>query len=294
MEEARITGRRVGGFTIGPRVADGGMGSVYQASRPDSSDLFAIKIMLTEHDGNDEYRQRFIRETKLMQTLKHPNITPVFAAGEEQDMLYFVMPLVRGPSVFDLLRRRRFSPLTAWQIFSPVAQALDYAHHRGVIHRDIKPSNILIETQDGKAHHVYLVDFGLSKIDGLKTLTKSGVSMGTPHYMAPEQVQAKPLSPQSDIYSLGVVLFELLLGQLPFQASNPYKIALKHLRDAPPLPRTLHADFPLVLEQVLMQALAKEPLQRFASAEVFRMAYANAVQALDKQARQREYWPPTK
>ncbi len=294
MAEVNLAGRQVGGFTIGPRVAEGGMGSVYQATRADSQDMFAIKIMMIDHDGDDEYRQRFIREAQLMQTLKHPNITPVFATGEEHDMLYFVMPFVRGPSVFTLLGRRHFSPLTAWQILSPVAQALDYAHKRGVIHRDIKPSNILVETNERTGNHVYLVDFGLSKIEGQKTLTKSGVSMGTPHYMAPEQVQAKQLSPQSDIYSLGVVLYELLLGQLPFNASNPYQIALKHVREVPPPPHTLHANFPLVLEQILLQALAKEPLQRFKTAEDFRMAYANAVQKLAPQERQGQYWPATK
>src|SRR5579859_4890146 len=189
-----LLGQQIGAFWIDQHLAEGGMGSVYLCHRVGSQEALAIKIMLPEHTEDGEYRERFEREAKTMQALRHPHIMPVQAWGEENGMLYLVMPLVRGPSVFDLLGRRRFSPLTAWQIINPVAQALDYAHERGVIHRDIKPSNMLVEARKDTGNHLYLVDFGLSKVAGMKTLTRTGVSLGTPHYMSPEQVQAQRLT----------------------------------------------------------------------------------------------------
>ncbi len=289
-----LVGGQIGGYVVGQHLAEGGMGSVYICYRPGSKDTLAMKIMLPEHTEDDEYRERFQREAKLMQSLSHPHIMPVHAWGEEKGMLYLVMPLVRGPSVFDLLGRRRFSPLTAWQIINPVAQALDYAHERGVIHRDIKPSNMLVEARKDTGNHLYLVDFGLSKVAGMKTLTRTGVSLGTPHYMSPEQVQAQRLTPQTDLYSLGVVLYELLLGRLPFTGNKSYDIAFKHVREPIPSPRTLRPDFPEALEPVLLRALAKNPQDRFITAEEFRMEYAKAVQAIDPDARKIEYWVTSK
>jgi serine/threonine-protein kinase len=250
----------------------------------------AIKVILAQYAEDPELRERFVRETKVMQSLQHPHIMPVYASGEEHGTLYFVMPFVRGPSVFELLERRRFSPLMAWQILSPAAQALDYAHKLGVIHRDIKPGNLLVQAGTGKSNHVYLVDFGLSKIAGVETLNRNEFTLGTPYYMAPEQIMAKLPSPQTDIYSLGILLYELLLGCLPFVAKEPSDIAFQHVHDAPPPPHELHPDFPKPLEDVLLRALAKKPAQRYQSAGEFRMAYARAVEAMDPAARRIEYW----
>ena len=285
-----LTGSEIGGLVVGPLLAEGGMGSVYQAFRPGSKELLALKVMLPEYAEDQELRERFIRETRVMQTLQHEHIMPVYDAGEENGILYLVMPFVRGPSVFDLLERRRFSPLTAWQILSPVAEALDYAHTRGVVHRDIKPGNLLVEARGEKGNHIYLVDFGLSKMVGAKTLTRAGVTLGTPHYMAPELVLAKPPTPQTDIYSLGVVLYELLLGRLPFISKKPQDIAFRHVYDIPPAPHALRPDFPKSLEPVLLQALAKKPRDRFKTAGEFRVAYARAVEDIESAARRVEYW----
>ncbi len=291
-----LVGKHIGGYLIGREVAEGGMGSVYQATRPGSDEIVAIKILLPAYTNDSEYRQRFAREAQLMQSLQHPHIVPIYAYGEQDDILYIAMRLVRGPSLFDLLNRRRFSPLTAWQILYPISQALDFAHERGVIHRDIKPGNILVEgttAPDGtKGNHVYLMDFGLSKVSGARSLTKVGVSVGTPHYMAPEQVMDQKPVPQSDVYSLAVVVYEMLLGRLPFTARKPQEIAFKHVHDKPPSPSQVHPYFPPLLDAVLIRALAKNPRDRYASAEEFSMAYAHAVQAISPEERKAEYWMP--
>src|SRR5260221_3630538 len=281
---------QIDGYMIGERLADGGMGSIYQAYRAGSKDQLAIKVMLPEYSEDTEFRQRFEREAVLMQSLRHPNIMPVYASGERDGLLYFIMPLVRGPSLYDLMGRRRFSPVTAWQILSPVADALDYAHGRGVIHRDIKPGNILIEARKPKGNHVYLVDFGLSKVAGTKTLTRTGISLGTPHYMSPEQVLARKLTPQTDLYSLGVLVYELLLGRLPFVAQKPQEIALMHVHEMPTAPHLFRQDFPRALEPVILKAIAKDPTDRYESAAAFKLAYAKAVQDISSEARKVEYW----
>ncbi len=288
-------GTQIGGYTLLQQLAEGGMGSVYRAERPGSAEPVALKILLPELKNDRDSRQRFEREVRAMQSLRHPHIIPVYDHGEDNGILYFAMRLVHGPSLFDLLNRRCFSPLTAWQILDPIAQALDFAHQHGVIHRDIKPGNILIEAtnSDGQyGNHVYLADFGLSKIMGGSAVTKKGASLGTPYYMSPEQVMDQPLTPQSDVYSLAVVIYETLLGRLPFYGKRPQEVAFKHVDDEPPSPRSLHPDFPLPVDAVIMRAMAKSPSARFMTAGEFSLAYAQAVQAVDPEARQREYWVP--
>jgi serine/threonine-protein kinase len=217
------------------------------------------------------------------------------------------MRLVRGPSLAELLSRRRFSPLTAWQILNPIAKALDFAHENRIVHRDIKPGNILVESRaldntngvnreiensekPKRGHHVYLTDFGLSQSSGASSRNRDGFSLGTPQYMSPEQVLDERLMPASDVYSLGVVVYEMLLGKLPFDAPRPRAIAFKHVRQTPPSPRSLHTDFPDPLEAVLMRALAKRPKDRFGSAGEFSLAYAHAIQEVEPNARRIEYW----
>jgi serine/threonine-protein kinase len=258
----------------------------------------AIKIMLPEYASDDEFRIRFMREAAVLQQLQHPNIMPVYDSGEDAGYIYFVMRLVRGISLYDLSLKRHFSPLAAWQILDPIALALDYAHARGVIHRDIKPANILIEVQpseSGPQNHVYLADFGLSKVLTWAALTKTGISLGTPQYMSPEQVMDEELTPASDVYALGIVVYEMLLGRWPFYDKRPEQIAFKQVESEPPHPCDLHIDFPAPLEAVILRTLKKAPKKRYSSAGDFRLAYAEAVKRIDPERRKDEYWvgPPS-
>jgi serine/threonine-protein kinase len=285
----QLTGQNVGGFVVGECLAQGGMGYVYRAAKPGSDQPLAIKVMQAELGDDATARKRFLREMSLLQTLDHPNIIRIFASGEDRDLLYFVMPLVRGPSLSELLTRRRFSPVTAWQIVYPLALALDYAHSHGVIHRDVKPGNVLIDAGRDVTSRVYLVDFGISKVKGASALTRSGISMGTPYYIAPEQVLGQELTPRSDIYSLAVMTYQMLLGRLPFQGRLPQDVALKHVYAEPPTLTSLQPDFPPILNDVIMRGLAKNPADRFASAGEFCAAYSASMRQTAPQARAVEY-----
>ncbi len=289
----RLTGTQLGGFTIGELIGDGGMGSVYRATHPTYSEPIAIKVLLPQYAQDSEFRARFIREGQVLSELSHPHIIPVYRFGEDRGLLYFVMRYVNGKSLYELLLSRRFTPIAAWQIIKPIAEALDYAHERNIIHRDIKPANILIEVQqvDGKLHNqVFLADFGLSKVLTWTALTTTGVSVGTPQYMSPEQVMDYPLTPASDVYSLAIVVYEMLLGRLPFYAKRPEDLAFRHIDTSPPAPRTLHADFPKPFEDVLMRALLKEPQRRYQRAGDFAQAYAEAARQVGRERCAMDYY----
>ncbi|HLY25402.1 MAG TPA: serine/threonine-protein kinase [Aggregatilineales bacterium] len=293
-DESSLTGGQLGPYVVGNKLADGGMGSVYRTYKPGSNDPLVIKVLLPEYSDEEEFRKRFVREVKVLSDLHHPNIIPVHDYGQEGDLLYFVMPLIKGSSLNDLLHKQHFSPATAWLILDPIAQALNYAHSLHIIHRDIKPHNILLGSSDGKGlqTHPYLADFGLSKPLDKSAMTKPSMMIGTPEYMAPEQVKAQPVTHRTDIYALGIVAFEMLLGTVPFSDSNgdSMAIALKQVRELPPYPTDLHSNFPLPLEYVILRALAKAPGERYDSAEAFRQAYWEELQNLTPEARMADYW----
>ncbi|NLX09875.1 MAG: serine/threonine protein kinase [Chloroflexi bacterium] len=289
--ERELAGQVVGGYHVGMLIGGGGMGRVYQATDLDTDAAVAIKIMLPEFARDPSFRTRFLREAEMMSTLQHPHIVTVYNYGEWDDYLYMVMQLVRGPSLERILQCRTFSPLTGWQIMRPITEALGFGHSYHVLHRDLKTSNILIEPH-GARNRVYLSDFGLGKRPGLDTtLTASGVAIGTPEYMAPEVAMGAPADHRADLYSLGVILYEVLLGRLPFQAENPQMTALAHVDQPVPRPATLHPEFPRPLEAVLLRALAKDPNARFQSAAALRTAYYVAVSGLDSGTRRDCYWP---
>lgn len=285
-----LIGQIIGEYVIGPSIGGGGMGRVYQGYEQKNQTPVAIKVMLPEYAQDDSFRRRFLREADLMIHLNHPNIIPVYSYGEWNSFLYIVMQLVRGPSLERILQHRQFSPGAAWQVIRPTSEALGYGHSQQVLHRDMKPGNILIEPS-GDGNHVYLCDFGLGKRPGLdQTLTASGISVGTSEYMAPEVAMGNPADRRSDLYSLGVMIYELLLGRLPFQERNPQMTALAHVDQPVPRPRSLNPQFPARLEAMLLQALSKNPIQRYQSAEDLRQAYYDAVIALDDRARRTCYW----
>ena len=288
------SGTEFAGFILGDLLGEGGMGMVFQAFKPDSSERFAIKLITADLDADDEYRKRFEREILVMQSLHHPNIVPILSYGEAQGMAYFVMKLIEGASLNLLIRRRPFSPTDVWAILEPISQALTYAHQNNVIHRDLKPGNILIEKPklSGASYgRVYLADFGLSKLIGAQSLTQAGMMVGTPHYMAPEQVLGEPASAASDIYALGIVVYELLTGKLPFTHITPEAVASMQVETAPPLPHTLLDSFPLPIEQVILRALQKTPAARYPTAQAFADAYIAALHEIGSEAAAGIYWP---
>lgn len=286
----KVVGQQIACYTIGKIIATGGMGSVHYAHGPDVSEPLAIKILRPDYSQDEEFRKRFEREAYLLMRLDHPHILPVYDYGRADGLMFLVMRLVRGPSLYQLQTRRHFSPSSAYQLLEPLAEALDYAHDNAVIHRDIKPGNILIEADATNGSNVYLADFGLSKLIGDTLLTRVGKSVGTPQYMSPEQVLDHPLDRRSDIYSLGLLAYELLLGRLPYYAKTAQQVAFKHVKELPPTPRQLSPAFPEPLENVLMRALAKNPKERYATAGEFSAAYGEALQQINAESRKVDYW----
>ena len=285
-----LIGRNIDGYIVGTNIGGGGMGRVYQAYEAETQTPVAMKVLLPDFAEDENFRSRFLREARLLITLRHPNIVALYSYGEWSGYLYIVMQLVKGPALDRLMTHHQFSPLTAWQVVRPIADALTYAQGERVIHRDLKTGNILIEPR-GQGNHVYLGDFGLGKRPGLDTtLTASGVSIGTPEYMAPEVAMGNPADHRSDLYSFGVIIYEMLLGQLPFEEVNPQMTALAHVDKPVPRPRRLNPRFPGVLEAVLLRALDKDPDGRFQTAEDLRQAYYDAVKTLDDEPRRAYYW----
>ena len=295
----KLVGQMISGYTVGPLIATGGMGAIYHATGPmATSESLAIKILRPEFSDQPEFLKRFEREAYLLMMIDHPHIVPVYDFGHSEDLTFLVMRLIRGPTLHTYEAENRFTPQSARKIIEPLASALDYSHARQIIHRDLKPGNVLLEPQMPEGHHVYLTDFGLSKTSGTSILTIAGKSLGTPQYMSPEQVLDYPLDKRSDVYALGILTYQLLLGRLPFNARTPQQVAWMHVKDMPPPPRQLAPTFPKTLEDVILRALAKSPKDRFDTASDFSRTYAQAVEKLTGPALTTSYWvgpppPPT-
>ncbi|MDX1521881.1 MAG: AAA-like domain-containing protein, partial [Anaerolineae bacterium] len=257
-----LIGQSLGQYEIVEKIGSGGMATVYKAYQPGLDRYVAIKVLPAQHALTPGFKERFIREAKAVAKLNHPNILPVHDMGFEGDLSYFVMKLVEsGKSLRDLGKRPLDLSLISTYI-DQIASALDHAHERNVLHRDIKPDNILM---DGE--WLMLADFGLAKVPVKdQNLTDTGVIIGTPMYVSPEQVKGDVLDRRADIYSLGVVLYELAVGQVPFQSESSIGTMFKHVHDPLPSPRLFNPDLPLGVEEVIVKALAKDPAQRFAKA----------------------------
>ncbi|MCB0209339.1 MAG: protein kinase [Anaerolineae bacterium] len=263
-ESAPLIGQTLGNYQIVEQIGQGGMATVYKAFQFTIDRYVAIKVLPGQFARDPNFVKRFEYEAKAIATLEHPHILPVHDFGADGSLYYMVMRYVEGGTLSDMMGR----PLPYERIVQyvgDIARALDYAHRQGVVHRDIKPSNMLID-QHGE---ILLTDFGIAKIvEGANAtqLTATGNIIGTPAYMAPEQAQGAKVDGRSDIYSLGVVLYELLTGQPPYQAETPFAIALKHISEPLPPPRKIKADIPEAFEQIVLKAMAKEPDHRFDTA----------------------------
>jgi predicted Ser/Thr protein kinase len=269
-----LVGTRLGKYEIQAEIGHGGMATVYRAYQESLNRHVAVKVLAGQLAHDDDFRQRFEREAKAVAQLNHPNILPVYDYGEDpqRDVVYFVSQLVEGGT----LSRRMGQPLPVEQavrIASGVAQALDYAHRHGIIHRDVKPSNILL-TEDGRP---LLTDFGIARIVQATRLTRTGTSLGTPEYMSPEQAKGEPLDPRADIYSLAIVLYEMLIGRPPFQAGTDVAVLHQQVYEPPPPPRQLRPDIPRRLGKVILKALAKDPVRRYPTAGALAQALERAL-----------------
>src|SRR5579875_1077405 len=248
-------------------VARGGMAEVYRAQDRLLDRPVALKVLFPELSVDRAFVERFRREAQAAARLSHPNIVPVFDWGEDAGAYFIVMEYVEGRPLSAVLRESGpLDPARAAEIASQVAAALASAHRHGVVHRDIKPGNVLI-TDDGQ---VKVTDFGIARaVNTEDSLTQTGAVMGTATYFSPEQAEGLGVDARSDIYSLGVVLFEMLTGRPPFLGDTPVSVASKHVRDVPPTPREIVETVPVELEAVVMKAMAKQPAQRYQGAEDF-------------------------
>ena len=282
-----LVGRQIGRYLIQEEIGRGGMARVYKARDTMLQRTVALKILAPQLAVDPEFARRFEREAITAANLRHPNIVLIFDVGEEDGIRYLAMEFVEGRTLHAIIQEHGalgIGPAVA--IVEGVGAALDYAHRQGAIHRDVKPHNVMIDV-DGR---VLLTDFGIAQPpdlgDGAERLTRTGVFMGTPEYISPEQASAQRLDGRSDLYSLGITTYEVLTGRVPFAGATP-QLIVAHVQEPPPPPTSVDADLPWELDAVIERALAKRPADRFATAQAF-------AEALRIVARKRGYAPTTK
>jgi len=270
-----LTGQIIGYYQVLEKLGEGGMAAVYKARDQRLERFVAIKVILTSRQESSLFLQRFEREAKTLALLTHPNIVGIIDYGEHGGMPYLVMEYMAGGT----LKQRMGQPIPyqqAARILLPIAQALDFAHQHRIVHRDIKPANILL-TESGAP---MLSDFGIAKLleNPDQVSLTGGMGIGTPEYMSPEQGQGLVVDARADIYSLGLVFYEMVTGRKPFQADTPMAIVLKHMTEPLPRPRLIVPSLPVEVENLLFKALAKSPESRYQSINEMAFAFENLSQ----------------
>lgn len=259
-------------YRIDRRLAVGGMGTVYVATDERLGREVAVKVLKEELAHDERFVERFRREARAAGALTHPNVANVYDFAQDGERHYMVMELVRGRDLARVLREESpLDPARSALITAQIARALQHAHAAGVVHRDIKPANVIVEEDD----RAKVTDFGIARAVGDSTLTATGSVLGTAHYISPEQASGAEIGPASDIYSLGIVLYEMLTGSLPFTGDSAIGVAMRHVSDEVPAPSALNPEVSRELDEVVAHATAKEPARRFADAG----ALATAVEA---------------
>lgn len=272
-------GSTVGPYQIIEQLGRGGMATVFKAYHPALDRDVAIKVLHPAFKNDPQFFARFQREARIVARLEHPNIVPVYDFNEFEGEPYLVMRYVQGSTLKAVLKHAPFSPHETRRVMHPVCDALAYAHRQGILHRDIKPSNIII-SDDG---HVFLTDFGLARMVELGESTLSqDMMVGTPQYISPEQAQGQGnLDGRTDIYALGVVLFEMFTGNVPYSADTPFAIIHDHIYKPLPIPSSINPNIDDKSEKVILRALAKNPDDRFATMDDFWTALDEALLSVE-------------
>jgi serine/threonine-protein kinase len=276
-------------YRVVSRIGVGGMGAVYRAEHTMMRKDLAIKVLLPEFGGKDEFVRRFEREAESASRLQHPNIITVTDFGRTAEgSLFLAMEFLAGESLSSVIKAGAVPRERALHVIRQILRGLDHAHAAGIVHRDLKPDNIMLVERDGQADVVKILDFGIAKVTepmsgqnratGATALTQAGMIFGTPEYLSPEQALAEVVDARADIYAAGVILFEMLAGRKPFESDDKVKLISMHLAHAPPRLREANpsVDVPVALEQVVLQALEKSRDNRFLSAEAFLQALDDA------------------
>lgn len=272
MSDDFVPGQRLGDYEILGVLGAGGMGKVYKVRNVISDRVEAMKVLLANLASQKELADRFLREIKLLAALNHPNIASLYSALTLNDQLVMLMEYVDGVTVATRLQSGPIPCTDAVNYSEQILSALGYAHKMNVIHRDVKPSNMMLTPQGV----VKLMDFGIARPNNELGMTLTGTTLGSLNYMSPEQVRGSEVDARSDLYSFGVSLYEMVTGQLPFQGHSNYSVMSAHIQQTPPPPINLRPDLPKGLNEIILMSMAKDPKDRFQSAE----AFANALKSV--------------
>lgn len=276
-----LTGKTISNrYVIEEMLGQGGMSAVYKGNDPNLKRVVAIKVIHSHLSSNPDFVQRFEEEAAAVAQLRHPGIIQVYDFNRDDDLYYMILEFVPGETLQDHLKRlndsgRKLSPTKAAEYMAAICDAVDYAHQRGMIHRDIKPANLMLTTTG----QVILMDFGIAKIVGGTRHTATGAVVGTAMYMSPEQIKGEQPDRRTDIYSLGVTLFEMVSGRPPFDAASAMTLMMMHINDPIPDPKKLNPDVPDSLVAVINKALAKDPNNRYQTAAQMAAALRNSLSA---------------
>ncbi|CAG0947186.1 partial serine/threonine protein kinase, bacterial, partial [Anaerolineae bacterium] len=269
-----IVGESVGQFDIVAYVGQGGMATIFKAYQKNLDRYVALKVIHPTLKNDQSFVARLTREAQIVGNLNHPNIVTVYDFIQSESVPFLVLQFIDGKTLKDVLQEHKLSTREVFEILQPVADALTFAHAHGVLHRDVKPSNIMLD----KEGHVYLTDFGLARVERSGESTMShDMLIGSPQYLSPEQAKSETVDARTDVYSLGIVLFEMFTGKPPFSAETPYATIMQQINDPPAAARSINPDVPIAIEQVLARALEKDPNKRYASVRDFARAVENAI-----------------
>nr|MBP7694636.1 serine/threonine protein kinase [Anaerolineales bacterium] len=283
-------GQDLGPYRIIGQIGQGGMATVYKAYHAAMDRYVAIKVLPHQLADNAEFAGRFQQEARTIARLEHARILPVYDSGTGAGLPYLVMRYLEAGTLKERMQASLLSLAEVDRLFTQLAEALEYAHRQGVIHRDLKPSNAMLDAQG----NLFLTDFGIAKLlEGGAQFTNTGAMMGTPAYMSPEQAQGDKVDQRTDIYSLGIILYELTTGRVPFEAETPLAVVLKQINSPLPPPSSIKPDLAPGIERVLLKALAKEPADRFASVADFLAAWKQALAGAETLAAPRPASPAT-